>query len=159
METEGEIDDSQDTWTSSGEDGVWRREHVHVRRRPGSRLKRTKMTGGKLDDNSGGLIIADDWTERRTAHRDLQRSLTGTASFKNVSDLISGSEPVNSESELDQAEETTSYKKAEEPVISEPTSIDQVRFRRSAGRTVEVRPFDQVAIEFGPDSRPTAWIC
>ena len=34
------------------------------------------------------------------------------------------------------------------PVVSEPTSIDQVRVRRSGGRVVEVTPTDPGATEF-----------
>ena len=118
-------------------------------------MKRTGITEGKLDDNSEGLFIADSWPQRRTAHRDLQRSWTGTISSESVIDLIPGSEPVKSESELDKAEETTSYNKTVEPVISESISIDQIRVRRIGGRLVEVRSIDQVAV----DLKTTAGRC
>ena len=57
-------------------------------------------------------------------HRDLQRSWTVTTSFESVTDLIPRSEPVKSESELDKAEETTSYNKWEVNLNIQSTAID-----------------------------------
>ena len=111
----GENENDKDSGTSSGENGVWRRDHVASRRslftpsglpgsprRPSSLLGR-RMTEGVYDDDellvalvvdesSEEVIIVDDWNDLRQAHRRPPASGTGTTTFEvNCSRRFTGS--------------------------------------------------------------------
>ena len=97
IETEGELVDDdigQDSWSCSGDGGVWRRVHKSRRAlftpsgvqgspsRPGSSLKKVRITEETFDDDGEPFMIVDDWTDRKIAHRRLERMWSGTTSFE-----------------------------------------------------------------------------
>ena len=89
----------QDRWQGGEEprrrrrqDGELKRKHAKPRRElftpmrvdgqpPASALTSTRVTKGKFLDNGEEFVIVDEWTARRTAHRDMGRWWTGETMF------------------------------------------------------------------------------
>ena len=90
--SEGEIE-NEGEWISSGENGVWTRNHMAGSRRlstpsglTGSPRRPSSLSGrgtteGVYDESGEKCIIVDDWKDSRCAHRSLSGSWTGTTTF------------------------------------------------------------------------------
>ena len=155
VESEGEMipQSDEDIWTSSGVQGIWRRQHLTTRKtlftpsgtagspaRP-SGLSGRRVTEGVFDDTGESFIIVDDWKNKRDAHRRLEGSWTGSTTFESETiPQAPGSVGIRSPGtdEADgPAEENDEHRTSEraEPKPDQET----VRVRKSAGKIVEIQ--------------------
>ena len=90
----------KDVWSSRGQDGVWHRQHLRVRRSlftplrvaqgpdAGVHLMRVRTTKGINLVTMQPFTLVDDWTQPANSHRVLGFPWIGNTAFQEVSDSM-----------------------------------------------------------------------
>ena len=99
-ESERKGHDNRDSWSASGEEGRWCREHKQPRRslftpmrvsqgpRKDAQLLKIRQTRGVRLDTLESFTVADDWTQSTNAHRVMPFSWVGSTTFQIVSEFM-----------------------------------------------------------------------
>ena len=114
-------------------------------RRPGAALEKKRVTEGRYVDNGEKFIVADEWTDKRTAHRVLEREWIGSTTFECTSRTSHGASHDGSIggrlSDVDEAAGPPELKEEDHHgggVTPKPDHMQDVWVRREAGEVAEI---------------------